>query len=137
MITAPEPPVFTYDRFVPGTKLGSIVEQIEPALLEAWRTIYESPPRKPDGCPAGLMSVLAMRAYLGIVSPRPPGNIHAGQVLRACKPLRTGQMLRISVTCQQKIMKQLRRFVILAVRADDIPGNDEVFTGQLTMIWAA
>ena len=135
-IAASEEPVFTFDRFIPGTSLGSVVQRVEPALLEGWSAIY-TPTATQQNTPAiGLMSLLAMRAYLRIISPRPPGNIHAGQFLKASHPLSVGQTLRITVTCQDKELKGHRRFVVLAVRADDVTDEQEIFNARMTMLWA-
>ena len=83
------------------------------------------------------MAVVAMmRAYLHVVAPRPPGNVHARQQLQMHALPRLGESMRIAVTCAGKELRRERRYVDLRVRATG-EGGRALFEGLLSLIWAA
>ena len=47
-----------------------------------------------------------MRAYLNVVTPRPPGNIHARQVLAVQALPQAGELVRSSIRCLGKEMRR-------------------------------
>ena len=74
-----EPAVLTFDRFVVGKSYGSLTEAPDDALVGHWRRLYPQDDFPPDCAPPAIATVLMMRAYMHLLSPRPPGNIHARQ----------------------------------------------------------
>jgi len=126
--------VFTFDRLQPGELVGCRSERIERRALTIWNTIYGGN----DGpqVPAGFAAVLVMRAYLAIVSPRPPGNIHRALTVRAHRPLPYDEPLLSAVTCTAKQLRNGRRYVQFTVTCRAQDGNLCV-DGDIDMIWAA
>lgn len=131
--------VITFEDFEPGTVIGEIVETFDADLSEGWRRIFGSDPAAGAGTSAeqaGIGVVMMMRAYLRVVSPRPPGNVHARQQFRLQGAPQPGEPLRTAVRCVHKEMKRGRRYVELEV-AGTGHGERPVYTGRMTLIWAA
>lgn len=126
--------MFVFDQFEPGATYGVHCETLSADALRAWYEVFPDDPIGPV-IPAGYISVVMMRAYFAVVTPRPPGNIHAGQrfVVHALPQL--GQRIEVSVRCIRKEIRRDRRFVWLefnATRAGGLP----VFDAVMTMIVA-
>lgn len=131
--------VITFEDFEPGTVLGESAEVFESALAQGWRDIFGDRPE--DGAAgaaegAGIAVVMMMRAYLAVVAPRPPGNIHAGQQFTLAAAPRIGEQLRTVVSCVGKELKRGRRHVVLRAEGTG-DGGRPVYTGCMTLIWAA
>lgn len=129
----------TFDDFRPGTALGEAIEVASDALVERWQRIFGT--RHEDGAGgaaegASLAVVLMMRAYLGVVTPRPPGNVHARQQFALQAPPRRGEAVRSVVSCVGKEMRRGRRYVELQVQGSG-DGGRAIYTGRLSLIWAA
>ena len=128
-----------YADFVPGQALGEIALPFEPELASAWQRIFGSQPADGAGGAAegaSMAVVMMMRAYLGVVTPRPPGNVHARQQLHMSGTPRVGEIIRTEMRCIAKEIKRERRYVELqAVGTGE--GNRPLFDGRLTLIWAA
>lgn len=132
-------PVVTYDDFVPGAILGETTEVFDPALAEGWRRIFGARPEDGAGGTAeaaGIAVVMMMRAYLAVVAPRPPGNIHARQAFGLSSPPRVGERIRTVVTCVDKRINRDRRQVDLRTEGTG-EGGRRVYEGRMTLIWAA
>jgi hypothetical protein len=129
----------TFDDFVPGAVMGETILVFEPALAQRWRSIFGDAPADGAGGAAegaGLAVVMMMRAYLSIVVPRPPGNVHARQRLQLADTPRCSEAIRTVVTCLAKEIRRERRYVELrACGTGD--GGRAVYDGHLTLIWAA
>lgn len=134
--TALQPDVLTFDRFVVGGSFGPSTETPDPALIAAWRRLYPGD-QFPDGCfPRAMATVLMMRAYMQLLAPRPPGNIHAGQKMVLGDPVRIGDAVTTTIVCTDKAMRRERRYV--TVRATGVNQEGRMcFEGDLTLIWAA
>jgi len=131
--------VFVYDRFEPGTVLGETTITVDAALTQGWRHIFGD--AQEDGAGeaaegAGLAVVMMMRAYLGIVTPRPPGNVHSRQRLSMRGVPRPGESVRTVMRCESKEMKRERRYVELRATGSGENGRP-IYDGYLTLIWAA
>ena len=125
----------TFADFEPGRELGAHVEAYAPALATAWQRIFSgaSPGGTAEG--ASLAVVLAMRAYLTVVSPRPPGNIQARQRFQMhCVP-HTGEAIRSEVRCIDKQIKRERLYVDLQVQGSGEDGR-VLYTAVMSLIWA-
>lgn len=129
-------PLLTFERFEPGTALGAHTESIGERMLAHWRTLYPWDVPEGDALPAGLATVLLMRAYMKVLSPRPPGNVHARQTLSLSAALRLGNPVTTTFTCAGKALRRERRYVEVDARATGDDGRP-LFAGCMTLIWAA
>ncbi len=83
---------------------------------------------------ADLLALL-MRGYCGIVTPRPPGNIHAGQSVRFLGNARFGDVLEMRIACVDKTEKNDRLW--LCFEAGVHRRAAKVLEARMTFIWAA
>lgn len=127
---------FLFESFEPGGTLGQIAEQVNADCLSDWLLLY--PWDVPSGgtVPAGMATVLMMRAYLHLVTPRPPGNLHVRQRLSIRQPIRMGDTVTTAICCFGKVMKGTRRQVELVAEAVGADG-ERLFDGTITLFWAA
>ena len=131
--------LITFDRFVPDGILGETTLDYTPALASGWSRIFGSTPAGGASCDAeaaGIAVVMMMRAYLKVVTPRPPGNVHARQHFTLNTPPQIGESIRTVVRCLSKEMKRERRWVELGVEGTG-SGGRAIYAGTLTLIWAA
>ncbi|MFQ6690572.1 hypothetical protein OMF49_17415, partial [Bordetella pertussis] len=84
----------------------------------------------------GLTVALMIRAYLNVVTPRPPGNIHAQQILSIDGLPGVGETVRSRIRCLGKEIRRERRYLQLEVSG---VGERErnLYTGRMNLIWAA
>ncbi|MFQ6721398.1 hypothetical protein OMF40_14025, partial [Bordetella pertussis] len=77
-----------------------------------------------------------IRAYLNVVTPRPPGNIHAQQILSIDGLPGVGETVRSRIRCLGKEIRRERRYLQLEVSG---VGERErnLYTGRMNLIWAA
>ena len=127
--------MITFAMIEPGVEVGRSEIRVDDRLAELWFELF------PDGkdadlLPAGLTMALVMRAYMSMLHPHPPGNIHAGQRLRLGSPLRRGDLITTRLTCRSKQIRNERRWVRFAIdsRSD---GDVLVCEGEMTVVWAA
>lgn len=128
--------LMTFERFVPGAALGACTERVEARALARWAELYPWDAPLEDEAPAGLATVMLLRAYMRVVSPRPPGNVHARQRLELISPLRCGEAITTAFSCAGRELRRERRYVEIDARGTGEDGRD-VFTGRMTLIWAA
>lgn len=131
--------VILFDHFSPGDVLGECTQCYDPAQIQRWQSLFGH--TESDGAggfaeQAGIATVMMMRAYLQIVAPRPPGNIHAGQKMHMQSQPHPGETVTLVVRCLDKTLRRERRFIELGVTCLGADGRS-IFTGQLTLIWAA
>ena len=125
--------------FLPGVPMGEYEEVYDAQQAGRWQSIFGS---TSQGCvntapEAASMAVVAMmRAFLHVVTPRPPGNVHARQQLQMHALPRLGETMRIAVACVGKEIRRERRYVDLSVRATG-DGGRALFEGRISLIWAA
>ncbi len=128
-----------FDDFTPGAELGVHVERHDAVVAQLWRSIFA--PDATDPAPAagerlGVATALMMRGYLAVVTPRPPGNIHARQQLQVAALPRPGETIRLRLRCAGKELRRDRRYVQIAVEATGEAARP-LFDGTLTLVWAA
>ncbi len=126
----------TYDTFVPGTDLGSFTETIDAAALQRWATLYpwDVPP---DGqAPIGMLTVLMMRAYMNVLTRRPPGGIHASQLQQVLRAPRANETVTTAIHCAGKEIRRERRYIDLQFKMTDASGQ-LLAQGRMDSIWAA
>ena len=130
-------PMLTFERFVPDSDLGSISAPVSQAMCEQWGKLYPWDAVGADGlAPLGMSSVLMMSAYLKIATPRPPGNVHASQLFTVTNRPRVGEMIDNRLRCVGKVKRGERGFVDFELIATG-EGGRPLFTGVMTLIWAA
>lgn len=128
--------VLTFDSFRPGASMGRATEAIDGEALESWRQLYPWDAAPAGELPSGFATVLLMRAYMRILTPRPPGNIHVRQRLELLAGIAPGEEVTTELECVGKELKRERRYVELACRATG-KGGRPLFDGRMTIIWAA
>jgi hypothetical protein len=131
--------VITFEDFNPGAVMGESVEVFDEKLAQGWQKIFgDQPADGANGAAEGasLAVVMMMRAYLNVVAPRPPGNVHARQRFSLESPPRRGEAIRTVIACVEKAFKRERRYVELQARGTGEEGRP-IFTGRMTLIWAA
>lgn len=128
-----------FEDFVPGVLMGEHVEMYDARQARRWQAIFgDQPGQGANGGPEGasMATVNMMRAFLHVVAPRPPGNVHARQQLRMHGVPQAGESMRISVTCAGKEIRRERRYVELEVSGTG-KGGRRLFDGRLSLVWAA
>ena len=130
-----KPPIL-WDDFQPGAPLGELTETFEPALAAAWRGIFGHDHAGGPAEGAGIAVAMMMRGYLGVVTPRPPGNVQARQRFTLDAVPQPGEAIRTVVTCLSKEIKRERRYLDLEVRGTGAGGR-AVYSGILSLLWAA
>ncbi|MGE4369391.1 MAG: hypothetical protein AB7E12_06900 [Burkholderiaceae bacterium] len=124
-----------FDDFIVGASLGSHQLEYDAALTGHWQRIFGTDPL-PQAQAASMAVVLMMRAFLAVVSPRPPGNIHAKQWLQLGSMPVPGDRVTTTLRCRSKEIRRERRYVELEARAENQRG-EFLFLGVLTLVWAA
>ncbi len=125
----------TFNDFEPGKSFGTLTETPDPALLDQWSKLYPNDVVPPGAMPRGISTVLMMRAYMQLLQPRPPGNIHARQKMRLHSPIRPGDRISTELRCVSKEVRRERRYVTFEAHGTRQDGAC-CFEGVMTMIWA-
>jgi hypothetical protein len=124
-----------YADLQPGSHMGTHTDVYDQAMSDRWRSIFAGEPSSAAE-QASMSLVLAMRALLSIVAPRPPGNVHGRQKMTSHALPRLGENVRSEVMCLRKEIKRERMYVDFAVKGR---GEDEriLYEAQMSLIWAA
>ncbi len=125
-----------WEDFRPGASLGEITLGFEDQLSQAWRDIFGQNDVDSPAEAAGVVIAMMMRGYLGMVTPRPPGNVHTRQRFTLEAIPQPGEFIRTVITCLSKEFRRERRYVELEVRGSG-SGGRPIYSGILTVIWAA
>lgn len=125
-----------FEDFQPGAPMGEIVQSFEPKLARCWQSIFGAEDAGGLAEGASIAVAMMMRGYLGVVTPRPQGNVHARQRFTLHTSPRQGEAIRTQVTCLSKEIKRERRYVELEVRGTGEHGRP-IYAGVLNLIWAA
>lgn len=128
--------MLTFADFEPGATLGERTVTFDDTLLRPWLTLFPDDAEHAPLMPPGMAMVMIMRAYLAVVTPRPPGNIHASQWIRGHARPRLGDEITTEVACTEKTHRNERRWLTLSTRSRDGAGA-LLFEGRKTLIWAA
>jgi len=131
-------PTITFDDFQPGQVLGEAVSTFDDSMTQGWQQIFGVPEAGPGTAPAegaSLAVVLMMRAYCSVVTPRPPGNVHARQRFVLHDIPQPGESIHTVVACAGKEIKRERRYVELRTEGHGCDGRP-LFTGDMTLVWA-
>lgn len=122
--------------FVPGAPMGEMTETVSDDQLGEWAALYPWDAPVDGTVPKGLATVLMMRAYLDVVSPRPPGNLHVRQQMRLHEAMQVGEPVTTQIACQAKELKGERRKLELRATGRG-NGGRLLYDGVLTLYWAA
>ena len=124
-----------FDDFEPGAALGCATFTVDDVFVERWLALYEGEPDTRPELPAGMTMPIVMRGYTEAVSPRPPGNVHAGQQLTIHRSPRVGERLTTTVWCQGKVLRSGRRWTRHGVRTNG-DGDEARYEGVITILWS-
>lgn len=133
-----KPILFT--DFIPGVLMGQCLQIYDEAQAQRWQAIFGHDVDAQDSGAAQAASIAIvgmMRAYLNVVSPRPPGNVHAKQKFTIHELPKLGETLRISVKCESKEERRSRKYLQLRVSGIEDKQQRPLFDGLLTLIWAS
>lgn len=128
-----------FEDFQPGALMGEHVELYDAQQARRWQAIFgDQSDSGANGAPEGasMAVVNMMRAYLHVVTPRPPGNVHARQQLQMHGIPTPGESMRVAVRCAGKEIRRERRYVELAVSGTG-NGGRQLFDARISLIWAA
>ncbi len=128
--------LITYDTFSPGTLLGEWEETLDSSLPLSWIQLFGTAPVDAPAQQAGLAVILMIRAYLNVVTPRPPGNVHAKQVFTLERLPKPGDTVCSHIRCLSKEIRRERRYVELGAIGTGDDGHT-IYTGRMSLIWAA
>lgn len=128
--------MMTFDTFAPGHCFGSVPVTLDHRLWSNWTRLYPDDASCAPEMPEGMTAVLVMKAYMELVAPRPPGNVHASQSFEVTRLPTIGQTVTTSVTCTGKELRSGRRWIDLATDSHGADG-EHLFKGRMRMIWAA
>jgi hypothetical protein len=129
-------PLITFADFEPGEVLGEAVAIFNEDMAHGLRRIFGECPADSAAERASVAVIMMMRAYCSVVTPRPPGNIHARQRFSLQGVPQPGEAIRTVVECAGKEIKRNRRYVELRTRGTGDQGRP-LFTGDLTLVWSA
>lgn len=126
-----------FDDFMPGTRMGETQLVYQSGLADQWEQIFGAPSGDADRIAEGasIATVMMMRAYMAVVTPRPPGNVHARQQIVLDGVPRLNETVRTQVSCAAKEIRRDRRYVELQVNATG-DGGRAIYRGRMTLIWA-
>lgn len=126
-----------FDDFKPGTIMGETRLVYQPELASRWEQIFGVPSDDSEraGEGASIATVMMMRAYMSVVTPRPPGNMHGRQNIVLDGVPRLNETVRTEVSCAAKEIRRDRRYVELQVDATG-DGGRSIYRGRMTLIWA-
>lgn len=125
-----------WEDFQPGAAMGEFTLTFDERMAAAWQAIFGKDSAGSPAEGASIALAAMMRAYLTVVAPRPPGNVHARQRFTLEAVPAQGEAIRTLVTCGDKELKRERRYVDFHVRATGA-GDRPLYSGILTIVWAA
>ena len=124
-----------FEHFQPGVVMGETTEIFSAQLADRWHQIFGNA-QQTRARGAGLAVVMMMRAYLAVVTPRPPGNVHARQRFALQRAPEHGEPVTTRITCVSKELRRERRYVELEAHGRDATGAP-MYHASMTLIWAA
>ena len=130
-----DPAPWVFEDMQPGAELGRAAMTVDGAFVDRWLALYAGEPDTRPALPAGMAMLVVMRGYARAVSPRPPGNVHAAQILTIRRAPRVDEPLTTTVRCRDKALKRGRRWVHLDVRTAGA-GDETCYEGVITTLWA-
>lgn len=126
---------WTFGKFQPGVLIGSSSQKISEEIIESWTSIYE-PLDGREFLPYGIVQLVTMKAYADVVTPRPPGNIHAAQRCHLYELPTTSSALTADVYCIDKYVRRNRNMVDFRVDLKDAQSGRPICQSVLKICWA-
>lgn len=126
-----------FDDFKPGSRIGGTSLVYETELANQWERIFGASSGDADRAAKGasIATVMMMRAYMSVVAPRPPGNVHARQHILLDDVPAQGETVHVEISCVAKEFRRERRYVELQVDGTG-DGGRPLYRGHMTLIWA-
>ena len=124
-----------FDDFVEGADIGSESFTIDEAALERWTALFPADAKCRPYMPPGMVAMIVMRAYMHVITPRPPGNIHAEQQYDIRQLPKIGDTVTTSFKCGRKQERVGRKWVYLETVTKDVR-DVPLFVGYSTTIWS-
>lgn len=128
--------MITFEDFRPGVSFGTAAVTLYDTMFENWTALFPGDADCAPDMPEGMTAVLVMNAYMELIAPRPPGNVHASQAFDISQLPKLGQTVQTTVTCRSKELRKGRRWIDLDTQSHDENGT-LLFTGTMRLIWAA
>ena len=128
--------MITFEDFQPGVPFGTAAVTLDDAMFENWVSLFPGDADCAPDMPEGMTAVLVMNAYMELIAPRPPGNVHASQTFGISQLPKLGQTVHTTVTCRSKELRKGRRWIDLETQSHD-ENATLLFTGTMRLIWAA
>lgn len=127
-----------YADLIPNTVMGQQEDRFDKKMSDQWQAIFHQTARVENDAAqrASIALVLAMRAMLTVVAPRPPGNVHARQKITTYELPQLNETIHSKVTCLHKEIKRERRYVDFEVIGHGADGR-KIYEAQMSLIWAA
>ena len=124
--------MFVYDAFEPGKDYGVWPFVFDGAALASWCDVFAEDAG--EIMPPGMTAMVAMQAYMHVIAPRPPGNIHARQQVEIRRLPRLGEQLSTAVRCLGKEVRRGRHRVQLELETCDQAGEPVFITTMLSLV---
>ena len=128
--------MISFEDFQPGHSFGRAAVTLDDDLMEKWFSLFPADAECAPFMPEGMTAVLVMNSYMELVSPRPPGNIHASQRFTTRSFPKISDTVFTQIACGGKTLKNGRRWVDLETQSTSEDGR-LFFTGTMRTIWAA
>jgi len=128
--------MMTFDRFTPGSVLGSREFDFSEAALAEWTALFPDDAACRPLMPRAMVAMVIMRTFVSVLEDRPPGNVHAGQKFRIDRLPRLDERLTTELSCMSKEFKKDRRWISFGFDTRDAERRP-LFFGEMTTIWAA
>lgn len=128
--------MMTFDRLQAGSVLGQCDFEFSEATFGEWWALFPDDAASRPTMPSAMVAMVLMRAFMSIMSDRPPGNIHAGQKFRIVSLPVLGDRLSTQLRCLSKDIRNSRRWVTFGSETSDAAGRP-LFFGEMTTLWAA
>ena len=125
-----------FDDFAPGTGFGAAELTLDATDFANWCAVFPDDATLWPRMPAGMTSVVIMRAYMALIAPRPSGNVHGAQATTLHRLPLMGEPLHTRLSCTGKELKRDRSWVDFASETFDGTGAS-LFNGRMRILWAA
>jgi hypothetical protein len=126
--------MLVFESFWSGQPLGEARTVFDWKMFDAWCEIFPADRKMAPYLPPGLAVVIMMRAYSRIVSPRPPGNIHASQEFEILSSPQFGDEIITNIKCIGCQIKNEKRW--LDFKVENSSQSVSTSIGTMKMIWA-
>ncbi len=124
--------VLTFDDFQVGHEIGTremvVTDDARDHLGKAFPDMGGGDGR------VEMTIAMMMRAYISIISPRPPGNIHAGQTLTLGRLLAPGDRFMARARCIAKERKKGQPWITFGLTLTS--DSEMVVEGEMSFLWA-